>query len=114
MPALSIVTNAQLTITQKQIIMEKTAGLITLLSGKKPERTMVDVQDNVTMMYDCSIEECLKIHLELYKPSPAEEKQEYVRQLFEMLHQETGIPLSRMYLTISEYDSWGSEGKLRQ
>ena len=113
MPAIQITTNLILDDNIKKSILEKASQLITILSGKKPERTMMRIQDNIMMYFSNNYEPCIYIHLELYKPSSSEEKQEFVRKLFELLNEETGIPLERMYLTIAEYPDWGSEGKLR-
>ena len=113
MPYIEINTNQELTLQKKRMICQKTAEMITCLSGKKIERTMVNIMDRRTMYFGNSFEPCAKIHVDLFHQSADEEKAEYCKRISELIEQEAGIDQSRIYVVFAEYESWGSGGVLR-
>ncbi|MBR3350111.1 MAG: tautomerase family protein [Solobacterium sp.] len=113
MPYIEIDTNQEQTLQKKRMICQKTAEMITCLSNKKTERTMVNIMDRRTMYFGNSFEPCAKIHVDLFHQSADEEKAEYCKRISELIEQEAGIDQSRIYVVFADYESWGSGGVLR-
>jgi len=113
MPFIKIATNVDMGEEKRALMARKIAENITLLPGKTPERTMVEIEDGKTMLFGCSFDPCMKARVELFGHSPAEAKAALARVLTELAGSEAGVAPDRVYITFPEYGSWGSGGALR-
>ena len=114
MPYVQMNTNSTLTATQKETLMQRAAAMITVIPSKTPERTMVQINDGVSMYFACNGEPCMKVLIELFHEAPYEAKQEYLQKLFALIQETAGIPQNRIYLTYQAHEEWGSGGDLRR
>ena len=114
MPYVQIETNRILSDERKAELCLKAAEMITIIPAKKPERTMVTINDGLTMLFGCNELPCARVKVDLFHHTEDEYKKEYAEKLLRTVAEETSIDLDRIYLTFAEYDNWGSEGYYRR
>lgn len=112
MPYVRISTNMNLSAYQLSQLKKETAGLIIQIQGKKPESTMVEIDDKKEMYFGLSDEPCARVRIDIFRDSPDEEKRSYAEAVCALIQQVTAIPTDRIYLTYSVFDQWGYGGKL--
>ncbi len=112
MPYLHLSVQNPLTAQEKHALCESIGPLMPLLPGKTRQNTMMHIEDS------CFIElgddkPCLFLEVRMFKPSPEENKQAFVKAISELLEEKLGVPQNRMYINMIELDAWGSNGALR-
>ncbi len=113
MPYVQYNTNKHIFNQQRGEILEATTSLITLITGNKPESTMVTINDDLCMMFALTNDECLKIDVQLYNEASLEDRNRFAEELMERVSLITGIDVSRIYLTFSAFEHWGRDGILK-
>ena len=114
MPYVQINTNRNLTAEEQAVLCCKASELITVLPSKKPERTMVEVNDGCRMYYGGNEQPCAKVRVELFRHTDDEYKKEYCEKLISVISETAEIDVNRIYMIFTEYDNWGSEGTFRR
>ena len=114
MPYVQINTNKTVSDDDQVQLCRKTAELITVLPGKKPERTMVEINDGRRMYYGGNEQPCAKVRVELFRHTDDDYKREYCEKLIRIISEITEIDVNRIYTIFTEYDNWGSEGTYRK
>lgn len=114
MPYIQINTNMNFDRQQKEELSRQLTARITTLTNKRPESTMVEINDDKYMFFQLNEEPCMKIRIELFRKSELSEKRAYVEEIMKLISAETGVDIYRIYLSIGEYDNWGSKGTLRE
>ncbi len=113
MPYIKVDTTEKLTDDLKKQLCAEIAEMITVLPGKKIERTMVQIEDQQFMIFAGSYDKILRVRVDLYKESPLEAKQLFTEKISQLLSEKTVVPAERIYVTYAEFENWGSSGKLR-
>ena len=113
MPYIHCSTNRDLGEEVKEKMLECFVRNITLLSGKKPESTMVEISDRSKMMFGLDQTNCMMIQVELFMQSSKEDKLAFTESVLKEIAGICGVPLARIYLTFTEHDNWGKDGRLR-
>ncbi|MBR0137502.1 MAG: hypothetical protein IJM15_03765 [Erysipelotrichaceae bacterium] len=113
MPYVQFTTNKHIFVEQEEELLDATTSLIDIISGKKPESTMVAINDDLTMMFKLNNEPCMKIDVYLYNEASFEDRRRYAEELMSRAALITGIDASRIYLTYSTFDHWGRDGILK-
>lgn len=110
MPFIHMSTSKELTADQLFAARELIARLVTLLPTKTKENTMIKVEGGCCLSIGEPDAPCLFVDARLFRASPLEAKQAFVKALCEAFEAEFSIAQNRMYVNILELDSWGSKG----
>ncbi len=114
MPFVSVRTSSKLSLDKKEALYKGIGRIISILPGKAESNVMIEISDGRTMAFKGEEREGVAFcELRLYKPSPEDKKQEFVREFHKLLKDEAGISPDDVYMTIDEYDSWVSRGILK-
>ena len=113
MPYISMNLSAKLTDEQKSTLANAVSQAVTAFSGKpRPELSMVDIEDGKSLFF-CgdSLENGAYVSVGLHGQFTLEEKDAYTAAVTEVLRTQLGTPGNAVYLTISEFPTWGVMGK---
>ena len=113
MPYINVNLSAKLTDEQKSTLAHAVSQAVTVFSGKpRPEFSMVDIEDGKSLFF-CGepLENGAYINVELHGSFDLAEKDAYTAAVTEVLHAQLSIPSTAVYLTISEFPTWGVLGK---
>jgi len=110
MPYILINTSLKLTAGQKEKVKSEFGRLMPIIPTKTEAGLLVDFSDGHTMYRAGEEAPCAFIEIRLYGKAEMEPKKEYTKKVFEMLNKELGLEIPRMYLNISEHETWGSAG----
>lgn len=113
MPYISMNLSAKLTDEQKSTLASAVAQAVTVFSGKpRPEFSMVDIEDGKSLFF-CGepLENGAYVSVGLHGQFNLSERDAYTATVTEVLHEQLEIPANAVYLTISEFPTWGVMGK---
>jgi phenylpyruvate tautomerase PptA (4-oxalocrotonate tautomerase family) len=110
MPYIAINTSQKLSDAQKEKIKTELGRLITIIPTKAEAGLLVDFSDSRTMYKAGENVSGAFIDVRLFHKSDFEPKKKFTEETFEMLSRELGLKKENMYLTIMEFDNWGSAG----
>ena len=113
MPYIAINTAQKLTDNQKEKIKSELGRLITIIPTKTEAGTLIDLSDSRTIYKGGENVSGAFIDLRLFHKADFDAKKKFTEEVFELLSRELGIKKENMYLSISEYDSWGTAGTLK-
>ena len=113
MPYIAVNTSQKLSDAQKEKVKAELGRLITIIPKKTEAGLMVDISDARTFYKAGQKVEGAFIDLRLFHKSDFEPKKKFTEETIEMLLHELGIKKENVYLTIMEFDNWGSGGTLR-
>ena len=112
MPYIAVNTSQKLSDAQKEKIKAELGRLIAIIPTKAEAYLMVDFSDGRTFYKAGQKVEGAFIDLRLFHKSDFEPKKKFTEEALEMLSSELGIKTENLYLTIMEFDNWGSGGTL--
>ena len=112
MPYISVNTAMELNAAQKDKIKSELGRLMSIIPTKSEAGLMVDFSGGRTVYKGGEKVDGAFIDLRLYHKSELEPKKQFTAEVFNLLTQELGMKKEHMYLTIGEYDTWGSNGEL--
>lgn len=113
MPYIAVNTTQKLSDAQKVKIKTELGRLIAIIPTKSEANLMIDISDSRTF-YKAGREVAgVFIDLRLYHKSEFEPKKQFTEETFQMLARELGAEKENMYLTIMEFENWGSGGTYR-
>ena len=110
MPYIALNTAQKLTDAQKEKIKTELGRLITIIPTKTEAGLLVDFSDSRTIYKAGQNVSGAFIDLRLFHKTDYESKKKFTEETFEMLSRELGLKKENMYLTIMEFDNWGSGG----
>ena len=110
MPYVAINTSLILTEVQKEKIKAELGRLITIIPTKTEAGTLVDFSDSRTIYKAGEQVSGAFIDVRLFHKADFEPKKKFTEETFAMLSRELGLKTENMYLTIMEFDNWGSGG----
>lgn len=112
MPYLHLSVQNPLTAEEKHELCESIGPLMPLLPGKTRQNTMMHIEDSCTIeLGDAS--PCLFLEVRMFKASPEDAKQAFVKAISDLLEKKLSVPKNRMYINLTELDSWGSNGAIK-
>jgi phenylpyruvate tautomerase PptA (4-oxalocrotonate tautomerase family) len=112
MPYISINTTQELSADQKEKIKSELGRLMSIIPTKTEAGLLVDFSGGRTMYKAGAEVEGAFIDLKLYRKSELEPKKQFTAEVFSLLIRELALKKETMYLTIEEYENWGSNGEL--
>jgi hypothetical protein len=113
MPYIAINTSLEISETQKELIKTELGNLITIIPDKTESKLMIDFSESKTIYKAGSKVSGVFIDLRLFHKSEFEPKKKFTEKTIEMVHQKLDISKENIYLTIMEFDNWGSDGTLK-
>jgi phenylpyruvate tautomerase PptA (4-oxalocrotonate tautomerase family) len=108
MPYIAINTTQKLSTDQKEKIKAEFGRLITIIPGKTEAVTMVDFSESKTIYMAGKFVSGVFVDVRLFQKAAFEFKKKFTEETFEMLFRELGTEKKSMYLTIMEFESWGT------
>jgi phenylpyruvate tautomerase PptA (4-oxalocrotonate tautomerase family) len=112
MPYIAINTMQELSATQKERIKAELGRLMTIIPTKTEAGLLIDFSGG-HVFYKGGIKiDGAFVDLRLFHESEFEPKKKYTEEVLDLLSRELSIKKEHMYLTISEYENWGSNGEL--
>jgi phenylpyruvate tautomerase PptA (4-oxalocrotonate tautomerase family) len=115
MPLIVVNTSLSLRKDQKDRLKSEIGKAISIIPTKAEKGLMVDISDGHTIYF--SGEEMARaahVDLRLFTPSAFEAKAEFTRTLFGILHDVAGLKPDEIYVTIGEFNTWGTGGDLKE
>jgi phenylpyruvate tautomerase PptA (4-oxalocrotonate tautomerase family) len=113
MPYIAVNTTQKISDAQKEKIKAEFGRLITIIPTKSEAGLLVDFSGDRTIFKAGENVDGAFIDLRLFHKSDFEPKKKFTEESFEMLSRELGLKKENMYLTIMEFDNWGSGGTYR-
>jgi len=111
MPYVGIKTTANLSDAQKDKLKSELGRLISIIPTKAESGTLIDFSGGHSF-YKAGVKvEGAFIDVRLFHKSELEPKKKYTAEVFSLLSRELGIKNENMYLNISEFENWGSNGQ---
>lgn len=113
MPYLALNTSENLSDAQKEKLKSEIGRIIALIPGKSEKVTMVDLSGGRSMYMGGAALPCAYVDVKVYTKADPDGKKCFALEMFKLLEQELGIKKDNVYLSIDEFDHWGSRGDYR-
>lgn len=114
MPYLGIHISKKLSEETQDRIKREIGQVINLIPNKREEVLMIEFLKGEAMyLGGVKSEDIAYIDLKCYKKAPYEENKAFTEQVYRILKETLGLESGQVYLTIAEYDNWGSKGTLK-
>ena len=114
MPYIAVNTTQKIPAAMKEKIKAEFGRLIAIIPTKTEAGLLVDFSDGRTIFKAGEEVDGAFIDLRLFHKSEYEPKKKFTEESFEMLIRELGLKKENIYITIMEFDNWGSAGTLKQ
>ncbi len=114
MPFISVNTAQTLSKTSKENIKTKLGEKISLIPNKREEVLMIQFIDGVTSYFAGKENpNAVYVDVKCYKQASFEENKKFTEAVNIIMQEEININSSDLYLTITEFSTWGMKGSLR-
>ncbi len=113
MPYLHIQIGQKATAEQIQAIAKGCEGIISILPGKTVDNCMVRIENDCDMYMKGEKNACVFVEIRLYKPSPAENKTQYAKAIYDVIHGVLGTTPGMFYMNFLEMSEWAAGGVLK-
>lgn len=113
MPYIALNTDKDLPAALQEKIKAELGRLIAIIPTKSEAGLLIDFSGGRTVYKAGEKVSGAFIDLRLYRKSDYEAKKQFTEAALEMLSRELGVSKDNMYLTIMEFDNWGSGGTLK-
>ncbi|MCL2878902.1 MAG: hypothetical protein FWF29_01535 [Treponema sp.] len=111
MPYIAINTTVNLSDSQKDKIKSELGRLMDIIPTKSEAQLLVDFSGSHTF-YKAGVKtDGAFIDLRIFHRADLEPKKKYTAEVFSLLIRELGLKKENMYLNISEFENWGSNGQ---
>jgi phenylpyruvate tautomerase PptA (4-oxalocrotonate tautomerase family) len=113
MPYIAVNTTQELSPALKEKLKAELGRLIALIPTKSEAGLLVDFSGGHTFFKAGKEASGAFVDLRLFHKSETEPKKKFTEETFALLSRELGIKPENMYLTITEFENWGSAGTLK-
>lgn len=110
MPFVRISVGRKLSDNERTAVYDVVSQHITIIPGKTVAATMVQLEDGRRMYKDAAQCVCVFVDVRLYGAAPEEAKQKLCRKLMTDLSVMLDVPLTNIYMNITEHEHWGANG----
>jgi phenylpyruvate tautomerase PptA (4-oxalocrotonate tautomerase family) len=114
MPYIAVNTTKKLSAAGKKKIKTELGRLIGIIPTKSEANLLVDFSGGRSMYKAGDEVPGAFIDLRLFHKADYEAKKKFTEETFELLSRELGLKKENMFLTIMEFENWGSGGTLKQ
>lgn len=112
MPYIAVNSSKVLDEQQKDALKTALGEKISLISGKAEKTLMVDIADGRAMYFRGEKCDAAYLDVKAFGAAAAEEKKAFVEAAFDVMVQ-AGFEKKNVYITFSEFASWGVNGSLK-
>jgi phenylpyruvate tautomerase PptA (4-oxalocrotonate tautomerase family) len=112
MPYIAINTMQELSAPQKERIKSELGRLMSIIPTKTEAGLLIDLSSGHTFYKGGIKVDGAFVDIRLFHKSEFEPKKKYTQEVLDLLSRELSIKKEHMYLTISEFENWGSNGEL--
>lgn len=113
MPYIAINTSKPLSDAQKDALKTALGGKIALIPGKSESKLMVDISDGHAMYFAGEKRDLAYVDVKCFGAAEFADKKAFTEAAFEAVQQAAGLPQDGIYLTYSEFESWGALGSMK-
>lgn len=114
MPYVGVHTSKQLTGSDKERIKAELGTVISLIPNKREELLLLEFLDGNTMYMGGKQElPAAYVDVRCYKSAPYEDNKAFTEQVYRILGEVLGLEPGQVYVTMTEYEHWGSKGTLK-
>ena len=106
MPYIELKTNVE--VADKPKLMAALVDLIGIIPGKDVSRTMVSVEDKVSMAFAGSTEPCAMVTTLVNPETVMDKNKDYCQAVIELVKNELPISEKRIYATVAKVETWCS------
>ena len=110
MPYIAINSTQNLSTVQKEKIKAEFGRLIAIIPTKAEAGLLIDFSGGRTFFKAGEKVDGAFIEIRLFRKAEFEPKKKFTEETFELFSRELGLKKENMYLTIMEFDNWGSAG----
>jgi len=110
MPYIAINTSQKLSDARKEKIKAELGRIISIIPTKAEANLMIDFSDAKTIYKAGKSVPGAFIDVRLFHKSDFESKKKFTEETFKLLSGELGLTNENMFLSIMEFDDWGSGG----
>lgn len=114
MPYIAVNTAQKIPAAVKEKLKKELGRLIAIIPTKTEAGLMVDFSDGRTIYKAGKEADGAFIDLRLFHKSDYEPQKKFTEECFELFVRELGLKQENIYITIMEFDSWGTAGTLKQ
>lgn len=113
MPFVSFVTSEKLDARQRDSIRSAIWDAITVIPGKTPEVTMIEIRDGADLQKGPGGMPAIFMETRLFTRPAFDAKKQYCEKLFAKFQELLNVEPARMYFNITEFNEWGSGGNYK-
>jgi len=114
MPYICANLTRKVTSEKKEALKAEIAGILGIIPGKSEQALMVDIVDGKTIYFGGDLQEnCAYVDVRLYGQVERDIKAEFTRAMFGVFHRVLDVAEDKMFLSLLEYDTWGTKGNLK-
>jgi hypothetical protein len=114
MPYINVITSQSLSLEQKKTISQDFGAIIHFLPNKTEKTLMLDFCDGRSLFFSGQeMANGAYVDVRIYGFAGHAQAGEFTEKVYALLRERLGLKENEVYLTISQYNSWGSGGKLK-
>lgn len=114
MPFIKLSVAKKISEEKEQTIVDCLGKALSVVPGKDPQWTMVEVNDGQKLYFGGKKQEDMVFaDVKYVGRQEFHKKREFTREACQMIHEVLGTPIDRICVTITEYDNWGAVGEFR-
>ncbi|MDR1826949.1 MAG: hypothetical protein LBR29_01320 [Methylobacteriaceae bacterium] len=112
MPFISVTTSRNISSEQAERIKTGLGKRISIIPGKSETSLMIHLCGAGTMYFGGEEKPCVHMNVLLFRKADKEAKGKFCEESIAFVAEILDVPVEDVFLTLSEYDSWGSRGTL--
>ena len=113
MPFVKFVTSEKLDESKRAQVRNAIWDAITLIPGKTPEVTMIEIQDQADLQKGPGGAPAIFMETRLFTRPPFDTKKAYCEKLFAEFNALLGVEPAKMYFNVLEFNEWASGGNYK-
>lgn len=113
MPYINVNITNKLKEEEKEMLKKQFGRLISIIHGKEEKTLMIGINDGFTIYFSGEKKtNAAYIDIKVLGEAKYQDKADLVCQLTGLFEESFNIPKENLYITISEFKNWGSNGGL--
>ena len=114
MPFIKLSIAKRISEEMEQAVIDGLAEALSVIPGKDPQWTMVEVNDGLRLYFGGKRQEDMVFgDVKYVGKQEFHKKRVFTQRACQVIHEILGTPIDRICLTITEYDNWGAVGDFR-
>ena len=114
MPFIKLSISKTIDADTEQKLVDALGTALSVIPGKDPQWTMVEVNDGLRMYFGgVKQEDMVFADVKYVVRQEYHNKKKFTQEACKAIHEVVGTPIDKICLTITEYDNWGAVGDFR-